>query len=126
MDWKKLIGFGVLIWILMFVTVSIFIAYDVYKFIWMQVIIAVIAGIIAFILAGVVKPSKIALALGYGLIWVIIGLVLDAVVTARFISEIFASWSLWLGYLLVLLAPVLRVKENPEALQTEAPNGIPN
>ncbi len=109
----------------MFVIVSIFIGFDVYKFVWMQGIIAIIAGVVAFILAGMVKPAKIVLALAYGLIWVVIGLVLDAVVTMRFNAEIFSSWSLWFGYLLVLFVPVLRVEKGFEVPKTE-PNGMPN
>lgn len=125
MNWKKAIGFGVFIWVLMFVIVSIFIAFDIYKFSWLQGITAIIAGVIAFILAGMVKPAKIVLALAYGLIWVVIGLILDAAVTMRFNAEIFSSWSLWLGYLLVLLAPILKVEKGSEAPKTE-PTGMPN
>lgn len=109
----------------MFVIVSIFVAFDVYKFSWLQGIIAIIAGIVAFILAGMVKPAKIALALAYGLIWVVIGLALDAAVTMRFNAEIFSSWSLWLGYLLVLVVPVFQVEKSSETPRTE-PTGMPN
>jgi len=95
----------------MFVIISIFIAFDIYKFVWMEVITPIIAGIVSLVLAGKIKPSKVAAALGYGLSWVVIGLILDAIVTLRFNPAVFTFWSLWLGYLLVLLAPVLRVKK---------------
>lgn len=91
----------------------------------MQGIVAIIAGVVAFVLAGMVKPAKIVLALAYGLIWVVIGLVLDAAVTMRFNAEIFSSWSLWFGYLLVLLAPILKVEKSSETPKTE-PAGMPN
>lgn len=112
MKWIKVIGFGVLLWILMFAIVSAFIAFDIYKFVWMQAITAIVAGIISFILAGKIKPDKLSLAISYGLIWVIAGLILDATVTMKFNSEIFLSWSLWAGYILILLAPVLRIKKS--------------
>lgn len=111
MNWKKAIGFGFLLWVLMFVIVSIFIGFKIYDFVWMEVITAVISGIISFILARYVKPAKAAAALAYGVTWVIIGVILDAIVTTRFNPAIFASWSLWLGYVLVLLAPLLAVKK---------------
>lgn len=111
MNLKKAIGFGILIWVLMFVIVSIFIAFKIENFVLVQIITAIIAGIISLILAGKARPGKIGLALGYGLIWVVIGVILDAIVTKRFNGAIFSSWSLWLGYALVLLAPTLKVKK---------------
>jgi len=110
-NWKKAAIFGVFLWILMFVIVSVFIAFDIYKFAFMGVVTAVIAGAISYTLARKVKPNTASLALSYGLIWVIIGIVLDTIVTTRFNSEIFSSWSLWLGYSLVLLAPLLILKK---------------
>jgi len=112
MKWIKVIGFGIFLWILMFGIVSVFVAFGIYKFIWIQGFTALIAGIISFILAGKVKPNKATLAISYGLIWVMISLILEAVVTMKFEPEIFTSWSLWAGYILVLLAPVLRVKRS--------------
>jgi len=112
MKWIKVIGFGIFLWILMFAIVSAFISFGIYKFIWIQGAIALIAGIISFVLAGKVKPDKATLAISYGLTWVVIGLILDATVTMKFNPEIFTSWSLWAGYILVLLAPVLRVKKS--------------
>ncbi len=60
----------------------------------MQVITAIISGLIAFVLGGLVKPGKALLALAYGASRVIIGIVLDALVTMRFNPAIFSSWSL--------------------------------
>jgi len=111
MNWKKAVIFGVFLWILMFVIVSVFVAFDVYKFGFIKVVSAVIAGIISYKLARKVKPDKISIALGYGLTWVIIGVLLDTIVTTRFNSELFSSWSLWLGYALVILAPLLTIKK---------------
>jgi hypothetical protein len=111
MNWKKAAIFGVFLWILMFVIVSVFVAFDIYKFGFMGVVTALIAGKISHTLAKKVKPDKASLALSYGLTWVIIGIILDTIVTTRFNSGIFSSWSLWLGYSLVLLAPLLIVKK---------------
>lgn len=112
MDWKKAIGLGALLWVLMFVIVSAFIGFKIYEFVWMQIVTAIIGGIISFILAGRIKPSKVSLALGYGLTWVVVGLILDVIVTMRFSPAIFTAWSLWLGYALVLLAPLLQIKKS--------------
>ena len=101
----RVIGFGVLLWVIMFAVVSALLTWY-NQFIWVKVIVAIIAGVIAFILTGYIKPKNIARALALGLIWVIVGVILDALVTMRFNAEIFQSWSLWLGYFLVLVAPL--------------------
>jgi hypothetical protein len=111
MNWKKAIGFGVLLWVLMFVIVSIFIGFKVQESLWLEIGFAIISGVISFILAGYVKPKSYGLALAYGVSWFVIAVILDAIVTMRFNPAIFTSWSLWLGYLLVLLAPLLTVKK---------------
>lgn len=111
MNWQKGILYGVLLWILMFVIVSGFIGFKVYELLIVQIITAVIGGLISFILASKIKPNNFGLAFGYGITWVVAGLILDAVITMRFNPAIFASWTLWLGYLLVLLAPLLKVKK---------------
>ncbi len=111
MNWKKAIGFGVLLWIIMFVVVSVLVGFDVYKYLWVQVVAAIIAGVVSLVLAGYVKPHKAGLALGYGLTWVIVGIILDLIITTRFDPTVFSSWILWLGYALVLLAPLLKVRK---------------
>ncbi len=58
MNWKKAIGFGALLWVLMFVIVCIFIGFKIYDYIWMEIATAVISGVISFILAGYVKPRS--------------------------------------------------------------------
>jgi len=111
MNWQKAVVYGLLFWIIMFVVVSIFVAFNIYTNAVMKVITAIIAGIISFVLAGYVKPSNVSVALSYGFSWVVIGVILDAAITMRFNNQIFLSKGLWLGYLLVLLAPLLKVKK---------------
>jgi len=113
MNWKKALGFGALLWVLMFVIVSALIGFKIQEFIWVEIGISIISGVISFILAGYVKPKSFGMALGYGASWLVVGVILDAIVTMRFNPAIFTSWMLWLGYGLVVLAPLLRVKKEP-------------
>lgn len=115
MNWKKAIGFGILIWVLMFVIVSIFIGFKIYDYTWMKVVTIIIGAAIVFFFAKKVKPNKVILALTYGLIWVVIGVILDALITMRFNEEIFASRALWVGYILTLLIPLLAIKKSEQA-----------
>lgn len=112
MDFKKAIGFGLLLWVIIFVVVSVFIAFDIYNSTLMHIITAIIAGAISLIFANYLKPKNVQLALSYSLSWVIIAVILDAIITMRFNSQIFMMKSLWLGYALVLLTPLLRVKKS--------------
>lgn len=60
---------------------------------------------------GKIKPNTVKLALSYSFIWVAVGLILDLIVTMKFNAAIFSLWTLWLGYALVFLVPLLRVKK---------------
>lgn len=111
MDWKKAFGLGVVFWILMFVIVSIFIAFNFYTNGEPNIIIALIAGIVSYFLSAYAKPKNITEALKLGFTWVIVGLILDGIVTTRFSATVFQMWTLWLGYGLALLAPALRVSK---------------
>ena len=113
MNWKKAIGFGIVIWILMFVIVSIFIGFKIYGSVVMSIITALIAGVLSFLFAGKLNLKSVGLALGYGIVWLIIGYLLDLIITSRFNAQILSFWSLWLGYVLILLAPLLTIKKNP-------------
>lgn len=111
MNLGKAIGFGAAIWVLIFVIVSVFVGFNIYNNTLMKAVAVVIVGIIAFIFAGYAKPQKFSSALGYGIIWVIIGLILDFIVTTKFNPVIFSSRALWAGYLLILVTPLLKIKK---------------
>lgn len=110
-DWKKAIGFGVALWVLMFVIVSAFIGFKVYTLPGMNVVSAVISAVIAYIFAGMVKPKDYATAFVYALSWIIVAWILDLVITRQFNPNIGMQWSIWLGDLLVILAVLFRVKK---------------
>lgn len=112
MNLKKAIGFGIVIWALMFVIVSIFIGFKIYDSRLMKGVTVVIAGIISYIFAGYTKPTKFSQALAYGASWVVIGIILDSLITVNFNPAIFTARSLWAGYALVLVAPLLRIKKS--------------
>jgi len=109
MNWKKAIGFGILIWLIMFALVSATLGW--YEQLWFRIILSIIAGAISFVLSGHIKPSNFSKALVYGIIFVLTGVILDFIVTRRFNGAIFSDWTLWLSYLLIWLAPTLKVQK---------------
>lgn len=113
MHWKKVIGFGLLLWAIMFALVSILIALNIYDSKdpgIMSWVVAVLGGIVSYILAGYLRPASRAAALGCGAVFVVVGLLLDKLVTTRFSPDILKEISLWFSYALILLAPLLRVR----------------
>lgn len=102
----------------MFVIVSVFIAFNIYGGTFIGLVTALIGVVIVYIMAGRVKPTKASTALTYGLIWVICGVLLDAIVTMRFNPDIFRSWTLWLSYGLGLFTPLLQVKKSSMGNET--------
>jgi hypothetical protein len=110
MNWGKAIGFGVGLWVLMFVIISALIGFNLYQGTAVHVVMAVVGGIISYIFAGYVKPADTKQALMCGAAWIFVSAILDAVITMRFNQAIFASRALWLGYALVLFAPLFRAQ----------------
>lgn len=110
MDWKKAVGYGVALWVLMFVLVSVLIAFKLYPA--YPILAAILAAVVSYVLAGYAKPKDKNEALKFGASWVVVGVLLDGLITTRFSAEIFGMWTLWLGYALVFLSPLLRVKKS--------------
>lgn len=122
-NWKFALGLGIAIWVLMFVIVSAFVAFRVYETTVSKIIIILISGILAYLAAGYAKPENYLSAISYGAAWVIVGLALDFLITTKFNPVIFSSRSLWAGYLLVLLAPLLKSsrQETPNSTSSSIP-----
>jgi len=121
MNWKKAISFGVLIWIIMFVIVSAFVGFKIYGLIAIQVVAAIITGALSMILAKKLKIDNVGLALAYGVSWLVVGVILDFIVTTKFNPTVFSSWPYWLSYALVLLAPLFTIKKGSGAATPPTP-----
>lgn len=97
---------------LMFVIVSAMVGFDLYDNVWGKGAAVVIVGVLSYLLARRLAPFDMQTGLFYGAVWVVVGLILDAVVTVRFNPGIFATRALWIGYLLVILAPLVVAKRS--------------
>ncbi|MDD4990419.1 MAG: hypothetical protein PHW31_03875 [Candidatus Pacebacteria bacterium] len=113
MNFLKLIGYGILIWVVAFVIVSIFIGFKVSSDnMWVKIITTLAVFIAAILLAKNLKESSQSKMFLYGILWAVIALILDAVITARFTDwEVFGQWNITLGYLLIILASLLAIKK---------------
>jgi len=108
----KLFGYGGVIWGVAFIVISIFIGFKVTSQIITQGITTLAVLITAFLLARSLNVSTVKEMLKYSFSWVIVGLILDAVVTTRFTGwSFFSHWYIWLSYALILVIPLLAVKK---------------
>lgn len=103
----KAICLGIALWVIMFVLVSLFVYFDIYKQGVIKIAGAMITGFIALAMVVYARPKNISASIGYGLTWIITGLLLDLLITWRFNERVFYEWSLWLGYGFILLASLL-------------------
>lgn len=106
-NWYKAVGFGVVIWLVMFALVSALVGFDIStNSMWIAIGTAAVAGIASYVAAMYTKVENMWVALAYGASWVVVGVVLDVLISARFNADIFTQWQYWVGYALVLLAPL--------------------
>jgi len=111
MNYKKLIGFGALIWGIAFITMTAFIAYQLGNSILSTVGLWIVVAIAAYLCGRNLQLISRAQALKYGASWVVIGLILDSFFTVPFTGwTIFGAWEVWLGYILILAVPLFTVK----------------
>lgn len=112
MNWKKLIGFGLLFWVIMFVVWSIVAFIPGLSEMWMWVIGWAANALVAFLLAHwyfyKVEDKGFGQGLLFGLVALVIAAILDSAISVPlFIKEghaaFFGAWQLWVGFVVVLI-----------------------
>jgi len=105
-SWTKAFGFGVAIWLIMFIVAAVLVSgMGIALGTGLWIALAVLAGIVAYSFALGTDSATGGEALGYGAVWVAVGIVLDTLISHRFLSNIFGLWQYYIGYALVLFAP---------------------
>ena len=105
-SWAKAFGYGIAIWMIIFIVAAILaVGFGVTLGVGMWISLAVLAGIISYLFATGTNAATSGQALGYGAMFAVIGIVLDALISARFQSNLFGLWEYYLGYALILFAP---------------------
>ncbi len=107
----KYIVYGAIIWGVAFIVASVFVGYKVISPLIMHGITTLAVAIVTFKLAKNLNIDNRKEMLKYSICWVIVGLILDAVITTRFTGwRFFYAKYIWIGYALILLVPLLAVK----------------
>ena len=104
-SWPKAVGFGVLIWAVMAISLWVLSSVSSLSALWAHGIVAVVGGIAAVLTTLGSDPHSGVSAIKYSLVWTAIVLILDFAVTQWLDAHVFAIWQYWLGAALVFGAP---------------------
>jgi len=112
-NWKKATALAVLLWIL------IFVAYSIVMFIpgigpylsYLTIIIGPIMVLICGYLYFSQVPGRVLDGLVIGIYWLIIGTILDLIITVplfvKSYSSYYGNWMLWFGFALSVIAAIV-------------------
>ncbi len=107
MNWKKALGYGVGIYVAIFIFWSLIVAFEQGEAAW-----GWYASFVVILLAAHHAGSKLGTKdcreiLKYSASWVVVVAALDAIITTRFTGyEFYNSWEVYVAYGLILLAPM--------------------
>jgi len=104
-NWSKALGFGVLIWVALFLLVWATIGLGIFDVVWTQIALAIMAAVVTYLFAVNAKASDLGPTLGYGAVFTAIGIGLDLIFSRQLITGLFGLWTYYLTYALILFAP---------------------
>jgi len=107
-SWGKALGFALLIWAAMFGLTWLAIATGIFASVWTQVVLAILAGVLAYAFATNTQSRDVSHALGYGAVFAAVGIVLDLIISQQLVSGLFSLWTYYLTYAAILFAPAIQ------------------
>ena len=112
-NWAKGLGFGALIWLILFAFTSALVGFEVMDTFGGQTLTMGVAAILTYGLSYSIRPADGYQAFGYGFLWAAIGILLDLVITYQFNPAVFSAWQYWVSYALVLFMPMVETFLQP-------------
>ena len=107
MNYKKLFGYGILIYVALFVYWSALIAYGAEQGIISQIVSLIIIAALACFAGHKLETKSVNKIIRYSVGWTVIVALLDVLFTVPFTGwEVFNEWSVWVGYAIILLIPL--------------------
>jgi len=110
MNLLKLLGFGVLIWDVVFITDAVLNSFSILPNLIMQTTFIVIT-IITFLLTENLNILSVKKIIKYGLVWALVMILLDVIVASCCLGwDSFYHYDTWINYSIVVLMPIFTVK----------------
>lgn len=115
MNYKKLFGLGVLIWLIAYALAMGLFAYGVLGTLVANIIMIAAVAVAAYFAGTKLSAVSKGEVLKYSASWVVIGLLLDSALTVPYSGwALFYQWNIWASYALILLTPLLTVRKVPQ------------
>jgi len=112
MNLLKLLGFGVLIWDVVFITDAVLKTFEILPSLIMQTIFIVIT-MITFLLSENLNIHSEKKIFKYGITWAIVMILLDVMVAISCLGwESFSQYNTWINYAIVAFMPIFTVRIN--------------
>jgi len=119
MNLLKFLGFGVLIWDVIFITDAVLKTFEILPSLIMQTIFIVIA-IITFLLSENLNIHSEKTIFKYGVAWAIVIIALDTMVATCCLGwNSFSQYNAWINYAIVVFMPIFTVRINKNNQKTE-------
>lgn len=107
MNYKKLFGYGALIWVVAYIAAILLVVLRVGTTMRAGPLVGIVAAAMAAWAGTQLERTSIVKILFYSLGWVIVGLVLDLILTIPFTGwQFYFAWSYWASYVLIAVLPI--------------------
>lgn len=121
MKWGALIGWGIMIYAVMYLLWNGLVLYGFVEGFAPRTLSLIVLIVIAMIAARSLRYSNARDIAPYSLTWALVVILLDVVYTVPFAGwGMFSDWNVWVGYTLVALVPML----TPYFLRVRALNHV--
>lgn len=111
-DFKKGIINGIIIYVVVFMAISVLIAFNIDAVGTIGQIVGYLSSVAAaYYLATKIEFKDVTAAFGYGAVTALVGVALDLLITMRFNPAVNPfSVNMLIGYVLIILAPMIALK----------------
>jgi len=112
MNYKKLFGYGVAVWATAYIVATVLMIYGLFDNVIAKAILVLIVASAAYLAGRNINSDSIISVLKYSVVWLIMALILDAIITVPFTGwGLFTQWNVWVGYAVILLVPLFAIKK---------------
>lgn len=125
MNYKKLFGYGAVVWATAYIVATALMVYGVFdNVIAKSILVLIVAGAAYLAGRGLSLDSAVSI-LKYSAVWLIMAVILDAIITVPFTGwGLFTQWNIWAGYAVILLVP-LAGSSKGDTPQSSTPSAPP-